>query len=137
MITKARPLTTVLATSHTHFTLHGTWSGDQNEVIEKIERLHRVKQGSVELYSLSNRKAENDTLEGAFFCVSKEEDSSQIDIAEHYDTGGLITAESNAEEEFKIWSEWAQWETDYHGAEFTLSSFETHIDALKQALTEA
>lgn len=129
--------TTVSATSHKNFTLEGTWSGDQHEVIGKIERLHRVKQGSIELYSLSNGKAENNTLEGTFFCVSKEEDSSRIDIAEHYDTGGLITAGSNAEKEFKIWSEWAQWETDYHGAEFTLSSFEAYIDALKEALTEA
>ena len=66
--------TTVSATSHKNFTLEGTWSGDQNQAIEKIEKFFRVEPGTVQLFDQSGNKAEDNTFEGTFFCFSKEED---------------------------------------------------------------
>lgn len=49
-------------------------------------------------------------------------------ISTHYDTGAVITADSNPVEEFALWQAHAAANpADWRGDEFTLVDFETYI----------
>jgi hypothetical protein len=51
-------------------------------------------------------------------------------IPDHWDTIGLITAESNAIAEYALWK--AHDCGEWRGDEFTLATFEAYIDKLKE-----
>lgn len=54
-------------------------------------------------------------------------------IPEHWDTAGVITAESDPQTEYDLWAEHARNNPrDWNGAEFSLDDFRRYIDSLKK-----
>lgn len=52
-------------------------------------------------------------------------------IANHYDTGGQITAHSDPESEFLIWRDFVKDNPDWSGDEFEFKDFVDYIKSLK------
>jgi hypothetical protein len=58
--------------------------------------------------------------------------ATEYTIPEHYDTSGIINADSDPAAEFAIWQEGCKNDPQtWTGNEFDLADFEAYIDSLK------
>lgn len=57
---------------------------------------------------------------------------NEFSIPDHWDTGGEITAESDAQTEYRLWKKAAKEQHDlgWSGGEFELADFERYIEKL-------
>ena len=65
--------------------------------------------------------------------MSKSHYGNEFSVPEHWDTQGIITANSDPAEQYKLWKEFTKDSSQgWHGREFELCDFERYIDKLKQ-----
>ena len=59
---------------------------------------------------------------------------NELSIPDHWDTGGEITAESDAKTEHRLWQKAAKEQPDlgWHGREIELADFEQYIARLRK-----
>lgn len=60
-----------------------------------------------------------------------------IAIETHWDTGAIITADSDASEEFRTWQEFAKSDAEWTGEEFTEQDFADYIGTLQHEAEQA
>lgn len=61
----------------------------------------------------------------------------EASIADHWDTSGIITKDSDPVEEYERWREFALTSPDWTGLEFSLQTFRDYIDCLKEVASHA